>query len=344
MTHYDAEIDMSNPNLSHTQVIDAVGHDKRVLDVGCATGYLARELGNRGCAVSGVEVDTEAAEEARPYLDRVVVADLDNSRLTEHFEAGSFDVVIFADVLEHLVDPAAVLADATSLLAPGGKVVLSVPNVAHGSLRLALLQGRWAYTDTGLLDRTHIRFYTYATLLELVEGAGLTVEVIRSTVADPLSGAVNIDADQIPPSIIEWVRSQPHAMDFQFIVSARVTDPGAPSAVPGAATPALPIEMVRIHDRYTDRSLAEAESRHKVLTIRDHVVGLEARAAKAELAVALSEASAQESRKSAEMMRAEVDRVAEDREQIKRSMTWRVGRVLTAGPRLLSRRSKDEER
>lgn len=341
VTYYDAEVDMSNPNLSHTQVIELVGHDKKVLDVGCATGYLALQLGNQGCKVSGVEMDPEAAEQARPYLEDLLVGDLNTTRLSSHFAPESFDVIVFADVLEHLLDPFEVLQDSLELLAPGGRIVLSVPNVAHGGVRLALLQGRWNYTDTGLLDRTHVRFFTYSTLLDLVQSAGLTVDTLRATVADPLAGSVSVDAERIPASMIEWVRSQPYALDYQYILSAHRRLAGDRQDVPGAAAPAVPLEIARSQDRFTEKARLEESSRHKVLTIRDHVVGLEARAAKAELAAALADAMAAEFKKDSELMRIEVDRVAEDREKIRRSTTWKVGRFITAPGRILRRRKGD---
>ena len=102
--------------------------------------------------------------------------------------------MVLADVLEHLREPARALRDATDLLREGGRLVLSVPNVAHGALRLALLQGRWSYTETGLLDRTHLHFFTRTSLFELVEGAGLAVDQLRATVADPLG----VEVDSTP--------------------------------------------------------------------------------------------------------------------------------------------------
>ena len=120
MADYAVEIDVDNLNTSHGLIVDLVGSGRRVLDVGCWTGDTGRVLLARGCTVSGVELDAEAAEIARADLEQVVVADLDASALTELFPTGSFDVVVLGDVLEHLADPVRVLTDAASLLAPGG--------------------------------------------------------------------------------------------------------------------------------------------------------------------------------------------------------------------------------
>jgi len=178
----------------------------------------------RGCVVTGVELDPEAARAAARDLRRVVVADLDRVSLAGSVGPETFDVVVLADVLEHLKDPGSVLREAALMLAPGGRVVLSVPNVGHGSLRLALLQGRWNYTDTGLLDRTHRHFFTRQTLLELVTSAGLVVTELRGTVADPLEVEVEVDPQSVPAGAVDWVRKQADALVYQFQLAAVPAD------------------------------------------------------------------------------------------------------------------------
>src|SRR5688572_21871280 len=120
---YDTDVDLSNRNNSHTLMVELVGGSKRVLDVGCATGYLAKALVERGCTVSGLEFDAQAAEEARSHLDRLVVGDLETMDLAEAFGDERFDVIVFGDVLEHLRDPLAALRKAEALLADRGSVV-----------------------------------------------------------------------------------------------------------------------------------------------------------------------------------------------------------------------------
>ncbi|HEY3438514.1 MAG TPA: methyltransferase domain-containing protein [Actinotalea sp.] len=224
MSQYDTTLDPSASNTSHYQLLDLVGGNKTVLDVGCATGYLAEALVARGCTVSGIEYDAEAAEQARPFLDHLVVGDLTRMDFAAEFGERRYDVVVLGDVLEHLAYPAPVLAGLTTLLAPGGSVVISMPNVSHGSMRLALLQGSWDYRELGLMDRTHIRFFTRRTLLDLVRGAGLTAVDVRTTVRDPLDSEVVVDAARLPAGVVEWVRAQPDASTYQFIVRAVLDD------------------------------------------------------------------------------------------------------------------------
>jgi 2-polyprenyl-3-methyl-5-hydroxy-6-metoxy-1,4-benzoquinol methylase len=220
MFRYDTTLDPSASNTSHYQLLELVGGHKSVLDVGCATGYLAQALVERGCTVSGIEYDSEAAEQARPHLDQLVVGDLNVLDLSAAFEGRTFDAIVLGDILEHLPEPNEILARLSGLLAPGGSVVLSVPNVAHGSVRLALLQGSWDYRDLGLMDRTHLRFFTRATLLAMVRSAGLVAVDVRATTLDPLDGEVTVDVDRLPAGVVDWVRHQPDAVSYQFVVRA----------------------------------------------------------------------------------------------------------------------------
>lgn len=272
MSLYDVDIDLTKVNTSHVQVIDLVGSSERVLDVGCWTGDLGRVLKEQGAHVTGFELDADAAATAAKHLDAVTVGDLDRSRLTDHFGDERFDAIIFADVLEHVYDPAGVLADATALLAPGGRIVISVPNVTHGSLRLAHLQGRWTTTDTGLLDHTHIRFFTRERLVALVEGAGLVVDDLRATVIDPFGCEVEIDPAGLPAGVIAWVREQPDAYVYQFQLAARPAVAGEQPVTPDLRTAIDPRETRPA----AERRLELVGVWRRELVERDRIIGLEA--------------------------------------------------------------------
>lgn len=145
----------------------------RILDVGCGSGSLLAHLAGRAGYRAGIELSAGAAKAAAEVADEVL-----NLAVTGPLPLApaSFDVVVCADVLEHLADPAAALSSAAALCRPGGAVVISVPNVAYWQARLRLLLGVWRYEPTGLFDDGHLRFLTRATLIELVEAAGLQVE------------------------------------------------------------------------------------------------------------------------------------------------------------------------
>lgn len=162
---------------SHMLVYDKVREKSKVLDVGCATGYFAKKLKEKDCKVWGIEQNPEAAKIARKYCEKVVVADIESSRklpLSEKF----FDYILFLDLLEHLRDPAKVLSFFTSYLAEGGYIIISAPNVAHISIRTRLLMGKFNYEKLGIMDETHLRFFTKSTLIKMIENSGLEVQEI----------------------------------------------------------------------------------------------------------------------------------------------------------------------
>src|ERR671918_2093494 len=117
------DVDLSHKNSSQTQIVLLTGRSKKVLDVGASTGYVAKALRERGCTVTGLEIDPEAAKQASRFCDRMIVGDVEELDLEETFPADRFDVVIFGDVLEHLVDPEGVLLRTARILAPNGYVV-----------------------------------------------------------------------------------------------------------------------------------------------------------------------------------------------------------------------------
>jgi 2-polyprenyl-3-methyl-5-hydroxy-6-metoxy-1,4-benzoquinol methylase len=148
----------------------------KVLDVGCGRGQLGGAIHDLGYRVTGIERNPEAAARAGGRLDEVVPIDLADPAVAEAALADRrFDVILFADVLEHLPDPLAVLRFYLRFLAPGGRVIISLPNIACWDRRLALMLGRFDYADAGIMDRTHLRFFTFRTAGILVREAGLTV-------------------------------------------------------------------------------------------------------------------------------------------------------------------------
>lgn len=146
------------------------------LDVGCGRGQLGGAIRSLGYRVTGIERHPRASVTARERLDEVVSVDLADQAATAAALADRrFDVLLFADVLEHLPDPLAVLRFYRRFLAPGGRVVISLPNIACWDRRLALLFGHFDYADAGIMDRTHLRFFTFRTAGIMVREAGMTV-------------------------------------------------------------------------------------------------------------------------------------------------------------------------
>jgi len=210
------------PDSTHNQLVQLVPRGARVLEFGCATGYMSRVLHERlGCTVTGIEVDSAAAEVARGIADRVIVGDAEQLDYAQVFGPERFDVVLFADVLEHLRDPQAVLRRVRPLVAQDGFIVASLPNVAHGSLRLALLGGDFRYTPTGLLDDTHLRFFTQESLLTLFEQAGYVIVEWQRKRTPIDQTEVRAPDATLPESVLEHIETDPEATTYQFVVRAR---------------------------------------------------------------------------------------------------------------------------
>jgi 2-polyprenyl-3-methyl-5-hydroxy-6-metoxy-1,4-benzoquinol methylase len=160
---------------THGTLLALVPPGVDVLDVGCATGYLGTTLIEHGCRVWGVEAEAAAAREASRRYEDVATLDLDFTYELP-WQRHSFDAIVAADVLEHLRDPLRTLRMLRGYARPGATFVISLPNVAHASVRIPLLFGRFRYAESGILDRTHCRLFTFETARELVESSGLTVE------------------------------------------------------------------------------------------------------------------------------------------------------------------------
>jgi 2-polyprenyl-3-methyl-5-hydroxy-6-metoxy-1,4-benzoquinol methylase len=177
--HYPLKLSRGS---SHSNVLEMVGADRDVLDLGCGEGLLAAELKNRGNRITGVDGLPRAARES--VLDAYYSADLDEgiAPVLRALTRKRFDHVLLLDVLEHLRRPARILEDCHQALRPDGLLIVSLPNVANITVRLMLLFGRFTYAERGILDRTHLRFFTRKTARQFLEEHGFGIVEERTTV------------------------------------------------------------------------------------------------------------------------------------------------------------------
>jgi methionine biosynthesis protein MetW len=172
--------EIANPEIPN--ILRSLPRELSVLDVGCGSGVHGAEMARaHGHRVVGVDLSEQSIAKARTRLAEAYVADVTRPELYPFFGHRKFDVIVFSDILEHLYDPAQVLTSHYQLLAPGGHVLISLPNIAIWNVRLSVMAGRFQYQDTGTLDRTHIRFFTRATFREFGHEAGLAVSSSRIT-------------------------------------------------------------------------------------------------------------------------------------------------------------------
>ena len=213
----------ADPGSTHRKIVSLVPPATRVLEFGCATGYMSEVLKNElGCTVTGIEISPEAAELAEQHTERVIVGDAEKIDYAAELAGEEFDVVLFADVLEHLKQPGDVLRRVRPFVAENGSVIASIPNVAHGSVRLALLGGEFRYRDWGLLDETHLRFFTRASIQDLFEETGYVVTHWTRQRLD--LGETEISVPNVPDAVREWLASDPETTTYQFVLRALVSD------------------------------------------------------------------------------------------------------------------------
>ncbi len=249
----------------HVLAVGRVPAGSRVLDLGAADGSVAAVLKTMGCHVTAVEIDPVAAASAQKVCDDVVVADLNELDFLPRFGRGRFDVVLMLDVLEHLLDPASVLARAGTVLTDGGWGVISLPNVAHVSVRLALLRGTFPYTDVGLLDRTHLRFFDREGVDQLLRASGWgMLELLRST--RPW-GTTEIHFPDADPELVRQIEADPEGLTYQFLISAAPLTSSAlshPPVLPAAAAQAAYLDQGFELGRLRDALTATAAERDRL--------------------------------------------------------------------------------
>jgi len=197
-------------------MLERINYGAAVLDVGCWSGtagtFLQRE---RGVVIDGVEPEGAMADRAARHYRFVYRSTVERAIAELIAERRhSYDWLLFLDVLEHLVDPREVLAASLELLRPAGRALVSIPNVAHWSLRWELLRGSWRYRDNGLLDRTHLRFFTRATALELARDAGWEVTWKHASVDQP-------PLIRLPESCLRSLERWPTLFAVQFLLELR---------------------------------------------------------------------------------------------------------------------------
>ena len=259
---------------AHAFCLQLVGRNKRVLELGPAAGAVTRALVGNGCRVVGVEVDADAAAHLEEVAERIVVGDLsDPAVVASAIDDEGFDVVLAGDVLEHLPRPLDVLRACRPALKPGGYVVISLPNIAHADVKLQLLSGRFPYRDVGLLDRTHVHFFTRESIGELLRDAGFVAVDVRRVVVPVFQTELAVDSASVAPEVLASATADAESETYQFVVRAVVHDGDAEVA-------ALADRVVSVSDELeTERArrvLAESQAGRVAEALRAATEELEA--------------------------------------------------------------------
>lgn len=219
---YNYSFDLES-NRSASRVARLVGRNKTILEVGCGPGSQSKVFREQlGCDVVGIEIDPVRAEKARTYCREVHVANLDTEDLGQFLKEEKFDVVVCADVLEHLRSPEALLLRLKDFLKADGYLVTSIPNVTHASIVYEMIHGRFEYQTQGLLDSTHIKFFSCASALSIIENAGYWIADFQR--ARSLAQHTEFKTNPISAEdkqILTAIRSRnPDADTYQFIIKS----------------------------------------------------------------------------------------------------------------------------
>lgn len=223
--------------MADARVLSYVARGQRVLELGCGRGELSRSLRERGCDTVGIEADVGAAKEAEEHCAHVIVGDVESLDLDRELGDRRFDVILALDVLPHLRAPEATLARLSPLLAPGGCLIASVPNVAHGSVRLALLGGTFPYAEDGLLDRTARRFFTRASLEDTLRAGRFHARHLEGVDLDIEQSEVPFSLGAPTTAFVAALRDQPDARAYELLAIAYPDVPPAPPPVVPIADP-----------------------------------------------------------------------------------------------------------
>lgn len=250
---YESRVDPLRPNDAHGISLQLVGKGKTVLELGAAAGHVTKALKSLGNTVTAIERDGRFLGELTAIADDAFVTDLDWLDLRDILRGRKYDMILAGDVLEHCSRPDLVLLQCHDLLAPGGSVVVSLPNIAHADVRLSLLAGRFEYRTVGLLDNTHLRFFTRDTIIKFANSNGFEVAEIYGSTA-PIGGTEFGPPDSsIPREAIEYVQSDRDHTVYQYVMRL----------VPSGSKPQVEIPLPA--ERSVDKLLAELAQTQEAL-------------------------------------------------------------------------------
>lgn len=256
--HYERTFVGNESDNSLLRLAAWVPRGSTVLELGPASGYFTKHLSQTlGCTVDAIERDPTMTEMTRPFCRGLVIGDLDHLVLREQFPGRQYDVIIAADIIEHLVWPERLLAQIAPCLAAQGRLLISVPNAAYAGLVASLLDGKFDYRDEGILDRTHLRFFTRDSLAKLLLSTGFYpkhwVPVFR-----PLNESeFKIRLEALPTGLRDALVASPYAFAYQWIVDARTEGPAQVIEEPPACShDAFPLRIF-----YRNRSEVDTSDR-----------------------------------------------------------------------------------
>ena len=243
------------------RVVRNVGNEKYVLELGCAYGVMTKALvEHNNCRVFGIEFDEKSAQHAKPYCEDLHILDIENSNWDKVFGDARFDVILAADVLEHLRDPRKCLVSLRKYLKPDGYIVLSIPNIAHNGIISELLIEDFRYRETGLLDSTHLRFWGAEGIRRLLSDTGFLISNLEMTRVEPELSEFADSWASLPEWFKTELRARPDGNVYQYIIKIFPKDSKADfELMPWSVNPTL------ISRDEIERRINEAEKKAEAI-------------------------------------------------------------------------------
>ncbi|BCJ93381.1 hypothetical protein acsn021_09500 [Anaerocolumna cellulosilytica] len=219
MNKYDEPLDLNSEN-SLSLIIEQIQPNTSILEFGPAMGRMTKYLShNLNCDVYIVEIDNEAYDYVMNFAKDGILGDIENYNWFEKFRNLKFDYIIFADVLEHLVQPNKVLAKASELLRHDGRIMVSVPNIAYNAVIIDLINNKFKYRNTGILDSTHLRFFTYESFETFFNDAGLIIEKEKVVHLNLEHSGFNNNYQSIPREQALFLKNREFADAYQYVIT-----------------------------------------------------------------------------------------------------------------------------
>jgi 2-polyprenyl-3-methyl-5-hydroxy-6-metoxy-1,4-benzoquinol methylase len=198
--------------------------NSHILEFGSSSGYFTRYLKEeRQAIVDIVELDAICAETAAGYARDCCIGDIEGYRWKDAYCSRTYDYILFADVLEHLREPWFVLKEASQMLKPDGRIIISVPNVAHIQILASLYNNDFSYNERGILDNSHLRFFTEATMRHMIEEAGMEVcgLIPIQCIMLPEGCGTKWNNSSVPAKVRRILAEKQHAYTMQFVACCK---------------------------------------------------------------------------------------------------------------------------
>jgi len=273
---YEFTLNTAEMNDSHMGLASRIKPKQKVLELGCSSGYLSKFLKEElACHVVAVDIDKDVLKQASVFCDKGIVADLDDESWLKDIEGETFDVILCADVLEHLKNPVQLLSSLKPFLHSESRLLASVPNVAHASIRLELLQGHFDYESLGLLDETHLHFYTRDGLISMLMQAGYVCSDILYSIQDLADETIDYYLEKMGLEASKATKKLLHAPDavaYQFIIEAL---PAKAELVKHKPQPLTPKPLVNSGAFYSEKQEKIENLERQLPVLKEHVGHLE---------------------------------------------------------------------